>query len=62
MPDPASPDGMALEISFIATSESTFFNASEGVELGFIRFADGAVNTDRFQATYNGVDYYFYKK
>jgi len=62
MPDPASLDGMALEISFIATSESTFFNASEGVELGFIKFGDGTVNPDRFQVTYNGVDYYFHKK
>ncbi len=59
MPDPASPDGMALEISFIATSESTFFNASEGVELGFIKFADGTINSERFVATHNGIDYDF---
>jgi D-alanyl-D-alanine carboxypeptidase len=62
MPDFNNPDGMALEISFIATSGDTFFNSSEGVELTFKKSGDGTVNPDRFKATYNGVDYYFLKK
>ena len=62
MPDTNNPDGMVLEIGFIATSESAFFNASEGVELTFKKSGDGTVNRDRFKATYNGADYYFHKK
>ena len=61
MPDINNPEGMALEIRFIATSKNTFFNASEGVELTFKRLWGGTTNPARFKATYNGVDYYFQK-
>lgn len=62
MPDINNPDGMPLDISFIATSENTFFNASEGVELIFKEVWGGTSDPDRFKATYNGTDYYFHKK
>jgi D-alanyl-D-alanine carboxypeptidase len=62
MPDINNPDGMALEISFVATGENTFFNASEGVQLIFKKTWYGTLNPDRFKATYNGADYYFQKK
>jgi D-alanyl-D-alanine carboxypeptidase len=61
MPDINNPDGMAFEISFIATSENTFFSASEGVQLTFKKTWDGTINPDRFKATHNGADYYFQK-
>ena len=62
MPDISNPDGKALEIGFIATSENTFFNASEGVLLTFKKIWGGTSNPDRFKATYNGTNYYFHKK
>ena len=62
MPDIYNPDGMALEISFVATSESSFFNASEGIQLTFEKTWYGTLNPDRFKATHNGADYDFQKK
>jgi D-alanyl-D-alanine carboxypeptidase len=62
MPDINNHDGMALEISFIATSERTFFSASEGIQLTFKKAWGGTLNPDRFKATHNGADYYFHKK
>jgi D-alanyl-D-alanine carboxypeptidase len=62
MPDIYNPDGMALEISFVATSGNTFFNASEDIQLTFEKTWYGTLNPDRFNATHNGVDYYFQKK
>ena len=62
MPDIYNPDGAAFEISFIATSENTFFNASEGIELTFEKAWYGTLNPDRFKATHNGTDYDFQKK
>ncbi|MCP4277297.1 MAG: beta-lactamase family protein, partial [Gammaproteobacteria bacterium] len=62
MPDIYNPDGMALEISFIATSEKTFFNASEGIQLTFEKTWYGTLNPDRFKATHSGVDYYFQRR
>jgi hypothetical protein len=62
MPDFYSPDGMAFDISFIATSENTFFNRSEGIQLTFEKTWYGTLDSDRFKAKHNGVDYYFQKK
>ena len=62
MPDINNHDGTTLEISFVATSETTFFNASEGIQLTFKKTWGSPSNADRFKATHNGADYYFHKK
>ena len=62
MPDIYNPDGMSFEISFIATSENTFFNASEGIQLTFEKTWYGTLNPDRFKAKHNGANYDFQKK
>ena len=61
LPDVNNPGAAALEVSFIATSENTFFNASEGIELIFKKIWYDGINPDRFKAVYNGKDYYFDK-
>ena len=61
LPDVNNPGAAELEVSFIATSENTFFNASEGIELVFKKIWYDGINPDRFKAVYNGRDYYFDK-
>jgi D-alanyl-D-alanine carboxypeptidase len=62
MPDIYNPEGMALEISFIATSENTFFNASEGIQITFEKSWYGSLISDRFIAKHDGANYEFQKK
>ena len=57
-----NPDGKALEISFIATSENTFFNASEGIQITFEKNWYGSLISDRFIAKHDGANYEFQKK
>ncbi len=61
IPDIHNNDGKTLDISFVATSESTFFNASEGIQLNFDKTWYGSLNPDRCKVTHNGVDYDFQK-
>lgn len=59
IPDLYNDNGEDIEISFVATSENTFFNASEDIKVRFVKTWYGAVNSDRFVATHNGIDYDF---
>ncbi|MCP4433505.1 MAG: beta-lactamase family protein, partial [Gammaproteobacteria bacterium] len=61
IPDIYSQNGEIIEISFIATGENTFFNASEGIQLRFKKTWHGTIDSDRCIATHNGIDYDFRK-
>jgi len=61
IPDIHNNDGKALEVSFVATSQSSFFNASEGIQLTFDKTWYGSLNPDRCKVTHNGIDYDFQK-
>jgi len=61
IPDIHNQNGEDIEISFFATSENTFFNASEGIQLTFEKTWYGTLNSDRCKVTHNGVDYDFRK-
>ncbi|MCP3892694.1 MAG: beta-lactamase family protein [Desulfobulbaceae bacterium] len=61
IPDVHNNDGKALEVSFVATSDRTFFNESEGIQLTFDTTWYGSINPDRCKVTHNGIDYDFQK-
>jgi D-alanyl-D-alanine carboxypeptidase len=61
IPNISNPRGSDLEISFIATSENTFFSASEGMQLNFSIGTDGALNTNNFEIKHNDQLFIFNK-